>query len=184
MFHRFLNRLVGWIRRDSSHEENTAAWRECTLWCTMMEIRRNYPDKPFATESERIAYQVFYFCVAQDSELMTGLLSQSESDRQAMRESLLALGLTDQANNAAEAANALAKSGLSLDRSSDHDALSELFKPFETRYQELRLATYERLLEFIHSSDFFPDLVEAAQRCEREGLHLFSPDVWKHERAD
>src|SRR5579859_6115083 len=116
---------------------------ECTTWGMFIELRYIYPGLPIATDNERIAYDVYSFCGMIDSDGMGCLLSQPQSKRQLLFQSLLNLGLAEQVENATNAASALQNSGLSLEGNDDREATSKLLRPFEDRYyRDLREPTY------------------------------------------
>jgi hypothetical protein len=156
---------------------------ECGMWCTFLEYRYFDKEKGIctdnATDDERIAYDVYCFCGMIDADGMASLLSQPESKLQKLFESLSKLGLTALIKNVKEAADAVKKSGLSLEEKGDRSAVSQLLRPFQDEYYgRLRKRAYSRLRKFIHSSRVFNRYAANVLRCEQEGLNCYDPKVW------
>src|SRR5262245_49868384 len=125
-------------------------WAEqCGFFCYYIETR--YPGHPVPVPpgDERTFYQACGFCLQIDGDGMASLLGQPDSERQEMERSLQQLGLVKLTTLAAQAADALRQSGLTLGRQSDHSRISALMRPFEDKYyDELRDRAYARLYRF------------------------------------
>jgi len=159
-------------------------WAEtCGFFCTYIETR--YPGHPVPVPpgDERTFYQACGFCLQMDSDGMTSFLEQPAAVRQEMERSLQQLGLDKLIALAAQAADALRQSGLTLGRKSNHSRISALMRPFaEKYYDELRDRAYARLYKFLSACQSFLPYALNLARMERDSGNPFDPKEWSAEK--